>query len=359
MPGASFHRCQVWLLVAMLAVCATTGAARAQQPEKPPALLPDSAGEEPPATLADMPWIQGQTLEERQRARQIFLEANLLLEDTLFARAAARYEQALAIWPHPSFSYNLALARIHLGQSIEAHESMSQAVRYGSAPLGEDLYKNAQSFLALLGNQLAEIEVACDEPGATVTLDGKPLLVGPGRRTLMALPGGHVLMATKNGHLPDTEEIVLAPGQRARFALAPEVPDQLVTERPWPGWKPWAVVGAGAVVVAAGGYLDWRAVAAFDRFDADLAEACTGTSGCEAADVSASLYGQRDRAETLQWSARATYLVGGTALAAGAVLLYLNRERPVRRGGHGASVDVSLVPVLALQAAAVSARWYF
>jgi tetratricopeptide (TPR) repeat protein len=357
MQRQSIHRCRNWLIAPLLALLAASGTASAQQTAEP--AQPDDEGEGPPANVEDMPWIQGQSLNERKRAREIFLEANVLLEDTLFARAAAKYEEALAIWPHPAFSYNLALARIHLGQSIEAYESMRQAVRYGEPPLGEDLYKNAQNFLALLRNQLAEIEVACDEPGATVTLDGKPLFVGPGRRTLMALPGGHLLMATKNGRLPDNEQLVLAPGQHAQFSLAPQMPSYLATERRWPAWRPWAVVGAGAVVMAAGGYLDWRAEAGFDRFDAALDAACTGTSGCEAANVSASLYEQRDRAEALRWSARATYLVGGTTFATSAVLLYLNRELPVKRSRREAFTDVSLVPMLAPQAAAVSARWQF
>lgn len=339
----------------VLAVLALAGPARAQDAEDPRA-QPDAAGEEP-AAPGGVPWIQGQSMEERERARELFLEGNVLLTDTLFARAAVKYEQAIAIWPHPAFSYNLALARIHLDQPIEAYESMRQAVRHGPAPLGDDLYQNAQNFLALLDGQLAEIEVVCDEPGATVTLDGKPLFVGPGRRTLMSVPGGHVLMASKNGRLPDSERIVLAPRQRARFTLAPAYPDRVVTVRRWPAWRPWAVLGIGAVVMAGGGYLDWRAEAGFDRFDRELAAACTGTRGCSASAVDASAYQQRDRARALRWSASATYLAGSAVLTGGAVLLYMNRERQVTR--RGPSADVSLVPVLMAHFAGVDARWRF
>ena len=342
--------------MAALAMLLTAGTAHAQEAEELPRSQADGAGEAVSAP-DDMPWIQGQSLEERKRARASFLEGNVLLADTLFARAAVKYEQAIAIWAHPAFFYNLALARIHLDQSIEAYESMRQAVRHGPEPLGEDLYQNAQNFLALLGGQLAEIEVVCDEPEATVTLDGKPLFVGPGQRTLMALPGGHVLMASKNGRLPDSEQIVLAPGQRARFTLAPAYPDRVITVRRWPAWKPWVVAGIGAVVMAGGGYLDWRAEEGFDRVDRELAAACTGTQGCEASTVAASVYEQRDRARALQWSARGTYVAGGVMMVGGAVLLYVNRERQVKRRGH--STDVSLVPVLAPHFAGAGARWQF
>lgn len=347
---------RTWRLAAVLAVLVTAGVSHAQDAEEPE-LQPDRAGEESAATPGGVPWIQGQSMEARKRARELFLEANVLLADTLFARAAAKYEQAIATWAHPAFFYNLALARIHLDRPIEAYESMRQAVRHGPEPLGEDLYQNAQNFLALLDGQLAEIEVVCDEPEATVTLDGNPLFVGPGQRTLMALPGGHVLMASKNGRLPDSEQIVLAPKQKARFTLAPAYPDRVLTVRRWPAWRPWAVLGASAVVMAGGRYLDWRAEQGFARFDRALAAACTGTRGCEASDVAASAYEQRDHARALQWSARATYLAGGAVFTGSAVLLYMNRERQVRR--RGPSAHLVLVPVLMPHFAGASARWEF
>jgi hypothetical protein len=343
-----------WHVVVALAVLVTAGTAHAQEAGELPRSQPDEAGEAL-AAPEDMPWIQGQSLDERKRAREIFLEGNVLLADTLFARAAVKYEQALAIWAHPAFFYNLALARIHLDQPIEAYESMRQAVRHGPEPLGEDLYQNAQNFLALLDGQLAEIEVVCDEPEATVTLDGKPLFVGPGRRTLMALPGGHMLMATKNGRLPDAQQVILAPGEQARFSLAPPYPEALATERRWSAWVPWAVVGAGAVVMTGGAYLDWRSSTTFARYDRGVEIACPGNSGCDPGRIAGGLREQQERAEMQQWTARGVYLAGGAAVATGAVLLYLNRERPVRRRGLAETSDVSLVPVLAPHAIGVGA----
>ena len=63
------------------------------------------------AALVDDPVISVDRTspEERKRARAIFREGVVLHLDTLFARAAEKYQQALDIWPHPGFSYNLAL----------------------------------------------------------------------------------------------------------------------------------------------------------------------------------------------------------------------------------------------------------
>lgn len=303
---------------------------------------------------APMPWVAGVPLAQRQAANRIFQEGNVLIREGLFARAADKYREALALWDHPGFRYNLAIAQINLDQPIAAYESFLHATRHGAPPLGEDLYTQAQSFLTLLRNQLAHLEVVCDEPGAEVTLDGKPLFVGPGRRTLMALPGGHVLMASKNGRLPDSEQIVLAPGQRARFALAPEYRDRVITARRWPAWRPWAVAGVGLFLVAGGGLLDWQSSAGFSRYDGSVDAACPGAAGCTPGSVPSGLHDRRERAEEQQWIARGMYLTGGVVAATGAVLLYLNRERPVRRRERIGRREVSLLPVFAPYAAGVT-----
>ena len=259
----------------------------------------------------------------------------------------------------PGIHYNLALARIHLDQPIAAYENLAQAIRYGPEPLkGRDRYDHALRYLALLRNQLAEVEVICDQPGATVTLDGKLLFTGPGRHRGLVLPGGHQILASAPGRIPATEQIVLAPGQRARFALAPRLPDQVRTERRWPMWKPWAVVGAGAIVMAAGSGANWRSSQGFDDVHREAERLCAGSSGCDAAPITAALRDQRSQAERTQTIARAIYVVGGTVLAGGAVLVYLNRERPVRRRAAD-TARVSVVPTLGPDAAGLSAHIHF
>jgi hypothetical protein len=312
-----------------------------------------------PGVGAALPWVVGVPVEQRREANRIFQEGNALMREGLFARAVDAYQQALALWDHPGFRYNLAIAQVNLDQPIAAYESLLHATRHGARPLGDDLFTQAQSFLTLLHNQLAQVEVTCDEPGAVVTLDGKPLFAAPGRAQIMALPGGHQLMADKAGRLPDTRQIVLSPGQHARFSLAPQAPIYVATERRWPAWRPWAVASAGVGVVAVGGVVNWRSSSAFADVRQAAERECTRTSGCDAAPVTAALRDQRDRATRLQLGARAIYAVGGAVLATSAVLFYLNRERPVRRRERADAVHVSLVPVLAPQFAGMSAQVRF
>jgi hypothetical protein len=361
-------RVQLWLG----AYLAVAGAVAHAQPAGPGAIA-DEVADEPGAdreadadreaeTTADMaarPWVEGIPIEVRLEANRIFLEGNELMREGLFLQATEKYQAALARWDHPGFHYNLAIAQINLDQPIAAYESLQRAVRHGAAPFGPDKLEQAQSFLTLLRNQLAQLAVSCDEPGAVVTMDGKPLFTGPGRARIMVLPGGHQLMADKAGRLPDTRQIVLSPGQRVRFSLAPRLPDYLVTERRWPAWRPWAVLGAGAVVMAAGGVVDWRAGVLFQRHDDEARRLCLSQAGCAAGDIPAELHRQLQRAERVQLASRAVYVVGGVMLSGGAVLLYLNRERPVRRRGRVESPSVSVLPLLAPHVTGLSASVSF
>jgi hypothetical protein len=63
----------------------------------------------------EKPWNAGVPMERRIAARDIFMEANQFMKDTLFAKAAAKYKKALALWDNPAFHYNLAIAQINLG----------------------------------------------------------------------------------------------------------------------------------------------------------------------------------------------------------------------------------------------------
>jgi hypothetical protein len=330
----SSMQCVVAGVVMLAGVCAT---AHAQ--EQPDMDLPSESQATTKVTAgaaAAMPWADGVPYEVQVKARDLFMEGNVLLRDTLFAAAAAKYEQAIALWTHPAFHYNLALARIHLDQPILAYESMRAAVQHGPTPLGQDRHDHARSYLQLLRNQLAEIEVVCDQAGAQVSLDGKPLFVAPGRYQGLLEPGGHQVVASGEGRIPATEEVVLAPGEHAQVAIAP-LYLRVREQRRWATWKPWAVAGAGAAVALLGGALQWNANRELDTFDRGVGElTCEDPmDGSMRRDCATVELGDADTApwRSATWQQRAAlaaYTVGGAAVVTGAVLLVLNRGQAVR-----------------------------
>jgi hypothetical protein len=280
-------------------------------------------------SLPGRPWVQGVSLGNRQRAYELFLEGNTIIKDGFFGQAADKYKAALELWDHPALHYNLGIAQMNLDQIIEAYHHFQAARHHGPRPIGEDKYEQAEVYLNLLGNQLAEIEVVCDEPGAEVALDGKPLFRAPGRQRIMVRPGGHRAEASKPGHLPDVRQAVLDPGDRERVRLAPQRPAQLATTRRWPQWIPWAVAGAGVVVLGGAAAMDGHATDLFQQFDRAYTTHCPGARGCPREEIPAELNAQLDNAHAWQRAAIITYVTGGVTVATSAALLYLNRERIV------------------------------
>lgn len=293
----------------------------------------------------DRPWAEGVSEAKQEQAREIFARANRSMQDGLFAQAAAGYRETLALWDHPGAHFNLGLAQINLDQPIDAYESFGRALRFGPTPLlGQAKYEQAQRYRDMLEKQLARIEVVCAEEGAAVTLNGQPVFTGPGRYEGMVRPGGHQIVASKPGLIPATEQAVLSPGEHRRYDLILTVPESVETERRWAAWKPWAVVGAGALLMAGAGYLDYDSSQSFDSFDREFDSLCE--NGCPEGEVPRTLEDTLNQAEREQLVARISYAVGGTALVTGMALLYLNREQLVRRGGRaGAERAARVSPV--------------
>lgn len=343
------------------------------KPGEPAPLADDSAAA---VTEGEAPWNEGVDIARRRAAREVFLEANGLARKRFFATAAAKYKQAIELWPHPAFVYNLALAQLQLDQLIEAHGNLTIAIEHGPEALG-DKHEQAQQQLALIETELGTLQVSCAEPGARVMLDGKILFTGPGEYRSVVRPGAHQLVATRRGLAPVVEQVVISPGEQGGAALAFEYPEVevAVSTRRWPAWRAYAVLGAGAALVLTGGALDWHSTSMFDEYERDyyraFRKACP--DGCTEDTAPPELTGlgdledRRARAENEQRWAVITYAVGGAALATGAVLAYVGRERTIRRRvrvrpeahpGDSAATSV-IVPLVSPEAIGVSAGFRF
>lgn len=351
--GTAGRACAVPLLVTFVVAAGARAPARAQAPG-------DSDVVESVADAAGRPWAEGVAEPVRKRAHALFLDGNELFKRGLVGRAAECYRDAIELWDHPAFHYNLGVARMNLDQPIEAHDHFVRSREHGPVPIGEDKHQQAQVYINLLRSQLAELELVCEEPGADVAIDGKPVFTCPDRRRVLVRPGGHRVEATKPSYEPDIQQAVLAPGDTARVTLAPRVPAYLATARRWPTWISWTVAGASAALLVGAGAMDARSVLAFRRFDREFDERCSGPLGCTPEEVPGALATRLEHARAWQMAARVTYVAGGVALVTSSVLLYLNRERLVRRRGFiGEPAGVSLSPLLAPRAAGVSAQLRF
>jgi hypothetical protein len=274
----------------------------------------------------DKPWNRGVPIETRQAARDLFLEGNRLFGIPLFARAAEKYLDALGKWKHPAFYFNLALAQLNLGQEVEAHENLKQAVRQGEEPLGAEQFREAQKQLAELEHQLGRLLVRCPTAGAEVTLDGAPVFTGPGSYEAWVKPKAHEVSAKKPNYLPKASRVTVSPGKLKSVDI-PLIALSDAEQTRWAVWKPWAVVASGAVVGLASGGLHAVSRHGFKTYDDRFQRLPCVAMGCPESEIGADLNGQLRHAALEQRIAVSGYITAGALITAGAVLLYLNRPR--------------------------------
>lgn len=303
----------------------------------------------------ERPWAQGVPPDKQKAALELFRTGNTLLKESVFVQAAEKYRQALALWDHPAIHYNLALALLNLDQPTEVYEHLVAAMRYGVAPLDIEKMEHARAYKNLIERQLASLEVTCDEPGATVSMDGQKLLSAPGKFEGRVRPGAHTFAVSKEGHPPTTVSRTLHADEKTSLALKLFTDEDLTRyRRRWSAWKPWAVLGAGVAVAVTGGALHMQARKSYDDFDSHIAEC----GGCvPTPDVTQ----MRTRGDSMQQLAFGAYAVGSAAVVTGAVLAIINRPQPYRISPDEAQSPqgVSIAPLLGGSKGGVQATFRF
>jgi hypothetical protein len=184
-----------------------------------------------------------------------------------------------------------------------------------------------------LTRRVAVLTLDVPAAGAAISVDGEPVGQGPFHGNVRLDPGGHLVAASLADHRPYTERISLAAGQTTTLtvSLVPidvkvvvVPPKPVATRRRFATWIPWAALTSGAGLLVVGALSDLAAERDFDRFD-DMVAAAGGDMPAPTTVDDASLRsGERKRT-----AATVLYVAGGLAVTGGAVLLLLNRPRPV------------------------------
>jgi hypothetical protein len=297
----------------------------------------------------DMPWNKGVPQETRTAARTVFLEGNRLFKIPLFSQAVEKYTEAISKWRHPAFYFNLAVAEINLSQYLEARENLEEALRYGPDPLRADRYQEAKKQLVEVERHLGRIRVSCPTPDAEVTLDGVTLFTGPGSQEVWVKANAHEITAKKQGYLAEAKRVMVSPGALQDVALKlVTLSEAADTGRRWAVWKPWAVVATGAAVMISAGVLHTLSARNFSDYDKQFQQlSCATTTGCRPGAIPPALSDQLNRATREQQLAVGGYIAGGSVIATGVVLLYLNRPGLIEQ--HPMTIatrDLVVVPVV-------------
>jgi hypothetical protein len=282
------------------------------------ALLATSAVAEP------QPWAVDVTDEQKTRAHELLDAGNAKLVDRDYVGALGLYEEAIRSWDHPAIRFNMVRCLIQLDRPLEAAENLEHALAYGAAPLEDIVYSEALAYRKLLATQVSDLEVRCVQPGARLTLDGKPLGTCPATIERRLEPGAHQIVAVLDGHLPRTVDVVLAGGAKQTIDVTlVSLASAAVERQRWRSWVPWTVFGSGLGVAVLGGLVVAKAASDLDAYDRNVATTC-GRTGCTGATRDA----LRDQEASAILESRigiGVVVAGGAAAIAGGVMLYFNR----------------------------------
>jgi hypothetical protein len=176
----------------------------------------------------------------------------------------------------------------------------------------------------MLAGRIAEIEVSA-EPGASVSLDGKPV-AGAAQRVLT---GDHQIVVEKPRYQTETRSVRLNPGDHLtiKIELKPVAVARTLHRR-WPRWVPFTVLGTGVVAAGVGVPLLLASGSSFDRYDAAVAASCQ--HGCKPGDpATAHVMDLKSHAEFQNTAAVSLFVAGGAIVATGFVMVILNQPRLV------------------------------
>ena len=276
-----------------------------------------------PAHADDKPWAAGVTEAHQKEALELYNKGNVAFAQAEYKDALETYALALALWDHPAIRYNAAVCRINLDRPLEAFEDLERAMKFGPAPLGPELFKQGINYQKLLGKQIAELEVAVDEPGATITLDGKLLFTAPGSQHQRVLAGDHQIVVEKPQFQTETQPVHVTGGDSKRVAitLKPLAVSRTLHRR-WPAWIPWTVLALGAVPTAAGAWFFREARRDYASYDAAVSTAFNTHPGEPADAMTLAFQRDGDREAMLTYT---SFAIGGALIATGFVMIVLNQ----------------------------------
>jgi hypothetical protein len=298
------------LRVAVAVVVLGSSLARADEP---------TASTQPPA------WGVGVTAEQKATAQQHLDAGNTSFLEHKYAEALEEYKQALAAWDHPAIRFNMVRCLIFLERPVDASDNLKLAMQYGAAPLNETIYNEARGYEKLLQGQIGELEINCDQSGVQLTMDGKPLMACPGTETRRVLPGPHQIVGKKDGYVPRTVEVVVLGGKHHHESLALDPLSKVARiEHRWPTWIPWTVFGGGFALAGIGELVHVKATSDLSAYASMVSRDCP--DGCPAPTVDRSL---ESNAKLENAIAISMISIGASAVATGAVMLYLNRGHTV------------------------------
>jgi hypothetical protein len=265
------------------------------------------------------------TQEQKAAAQALFDEGRAAMGADQVSTACAKFSESYQLDPTAGTLINLGLCHEREGKTGSAYTELSESVSRAIRDQRPEREKLAREHLAALAPRLVKLTIDVDAgtarvDGFVVSVDGSPLGKAAWGVAVPLDPGDHVVEATAPRMLPFRKTVSLGEGaslvsvEVPLLAADPVAVAVTPTSPPTPVQRTiaWSVIGAGAAGIAVGSIFGVVAI----RKWSGASTTCPGGT-CPTAADKASFQG----AGTLADVSTVAYVVGGIALAAGAVIL--------------------------------------
>lgn len=297
------------------------------------------------------PCARDASSEQPDKAQAVLRQAFELHKQLQFEESGEKYQEALQFSRDPRIHLQAGIVFLSALRLLDAFKHLDIALRCGRRLMSEEEYLDAQQMMKRVRKRLGQIEVHNGEAGADVRFNDVHWFSEAGPRTRMVVAGEYLVTVKKPGFVTVLAPVNIQSGKRA--IVKPNlltVGQATIVTRPFKRWQPWTLLGVGAFLSLVGGGLEWHASRSFDAYERDLRDACMPRCPI---DIQTSL--QR-RFDTATWENRlavGSLIVGGTAMAVGLTLAFLNRPRSRLRDTAG-KANVKIVPMVSERGAGLS-----
>lgn len=158
---------------------------------------------------------RAQSAAEKQRAQELQKDGMRLLEKGDSRGALKDFDEAIRLFPSPKILFNMGLAHKALGQEVDAVNDFERFL--DEAPYAPKQSREmAQKIVSEIRPRLSYLDIATDDVGSHITVDGRDVGVAPLPRPLAVSPGAHEVRLTKADMRPASRSVSPVPGQKLR-----------------------------------------------------------------------------------------------------------------------------------------------
>lgn len=249
----------------------------------------------------------------RNAARKIAEEGLALFSAGNYAEALAKFDRAGGMVRAPTMGLMAARSLVKLGRLVEASQRYLAVTQMTLEPGASEAFRNAQTDAAKERSELLPriptlwVTLENAQPGAAVTLDGRPLSGAQLGASVPVDPGQHTVVAIFEG-TSKTEHVLLQEGEQRRLTLSVGAP------------RTNGLKVAGIVGLAAGGA---SLIAFAVTGGLALAQDARFKEKCPSGTCSAGLKGDLASYDSTRFAATGTLVTGVVLAGAGALMIGL------------------------------------